>query len=240
MTVTIGVCIPNRRKGAAAWSPSDLANLEVWLKADAGVLTDVDGVHTWEDQSGNGRDHTQSTGPKKPDLIAARQNGLPGVVADGLDDTLSATWVRGSGPMSVYYVAENGYGNVEWFFSGSSAGNHPPAFVETGPGQATWIGSSTWLSTSVGPTSPHLLGVSHAAGAQKMIWYSNAGAREENDAADVNAAASLTATWLFSARDANHWGGAAALFEFLIYADAHDEATMETVLAYLNDKWAVY
>lgn len=39
---------------AAPFSPTDLANLGLWLKADALVLSDNDNVTTWTDSSGNG------------------------------------------------------------------------------------------------------------------------------------------------------------------------------------------
>jgi len=64
---------------AEAWSPANLPGLELWFRADAGVLTDVDGVYQWNDQSGNARNATQATGSAKPALQTDIQNGLPGV-----------------------------------------------------------------------------------------------------------------------------------------------------------------
>ncbi len=42
--------------GAAACSPTDVAGLKAWYKADALGLSDGDPVNTWTDSSGNGND----------------------------------------------------------------------------------------------------------------------------------------------------------------------------------------
>lgn len=59
-----------------AWVPSDLSGLILWLKSDVGlykdaakaqpVTTELDGVYTWADQSGNGNDCTQTTENNRP------------------------------------------------------------------------------------------------------------------------------------------------------------------------------
>lgn len=76
-------------KGAAAtsFSPADLSGLALWLKGDAGVLTDVDGIYQWSDQSGNALHALQATGSKKPAWIASGLNGR-NVVRFGGDDGL--------------------------------------------------------------------------------------------------------------------------------------------------------
>lgn len=57
-------------------------NLVLVLDWDsASVLTDVDGVYEWGDDSGVGNDFTQATGSKKPALSS-------GILADGIDDVM--------------------------------------------------------------------------------------------------------------------------------------------------------
>jgi hypothetical protein len=58
-----------------AWVPTSSANLELWLKGDAGITIGT-GVSQWADQSGNGRNFTQGTGTKQP-LNSNTLNGLP-------------------------------------------------------------------------------------------------------------------------------------------------------------------
>jgi len=48
---------------SGAFTPTDIAGLKVWLKADALVLSDGDPVTTWADSSGSGNDATEATFP---------------------------------------------------------------------------------------------------------------------------------------------------------------------------------
>jgi len=62
-----------------SFSPRMLSgSLQVWLRADAITgLNDGDGVATWPDSSGNGRDFTQSTVGWRPLYKTAIRNGRP-------------------------------------------------------------------------------------------------------------------------------------------------------------------
>src|SRR4051794_15888095 len=90
--------VPLRSGRSRSGGPPDLANLKVWLKADAGTFQDAalttpatannDPVGGWSDQSGSGAVLTQATAGKRPLLKLANQNGLPTVTFDGTDDFL--------------------------------------------------------------------------------------------------------------------------------------------------------
>ncbi len=70
--------------------PSDLlvtGGLELWLKADEGVLTSGSTVTNWLDRSGNGRNADQRSGA--PQVAAAQVNGLPAVKFHGGDNYLN-------------------------------------------------------------------------------------------------------------------------------------------------------
>lgn len=83
-----GVVVP----AAAAFSPSDIAGLQLWLKADAITgLNDGDAVTTWSDSSGQGNDVTQATAGNKPTYQTNELNGKPIVRFDGTDDFLMDT-----------------------------------------------------------------------------------------------------------------------------------------------------
>lgn len=64
------------------FSPSWLAGLVTWLRADLGVTSDVNGVSAWADQSGNGHNYAQATNANKPTLVASAVNGRPGIKGD--------------------------------------------------------------------------------------------------------------------------------------------------------------
>ena len=44
--------------GTQPAAAQNLPGLQLWLKADAGITTNLDGVSLWEDQSGNNRHAT--------------------------------------------------------------------------------------------------------------------------------------------------------------------------------------
>ncbi len=72
------------------FNPSKIAGLGLWLNAEKITgLSNGDPVVTWEDQSGNGNDHTQATGSKRPTYRTDVVNGKPVVRFDLVDDILS-------------------------------------------------------------------------------------------------------------------------------------------------------
>lgn len=79
--------------GAAAWTPTDIAGLQLWLDASQITgLNDGDSVATWPDASGNGHDATQATASKQPTYQTNEVNGKPAVQTDGVDDFIRSTF----------------------------------------------------------------------------------------------------------------------------------------------------
>lgn len=69
---------PFRFAAGGPFSPSDIAGLKLWLKADAITgLSDGDPVTTWEDASSANNDATQGTANVKPLYKTAIVNSLP-------------------------------------------------------------------------------------------------------------------------------------------------------------------
>jgi PKD repeat protein len=85
------------------FDPSDVADLLMWLKADAITgLNDGDPVSTWPDASGNGKDATQSKASKRPKYRTNEVNGLPALEFDASDDGLST---KANPPKSTTIIA---------------------------------------------------------------------------------------------------------------------------------------
>ena len=79
-----------RRDTVQAVSPDALPELQLWLKADAGITYDTQAfVSRWADQSGNGNDATQSDDDAEPTFVRNALNGKPVVRFDGEDDYLA-------------------------------------------------------------------------------------------------------------------------------------------------------
>ena len=69
---------------ARGFLPSDISNLSVWFKADAGItLSGSETVVAWADQSGNSNNVTMYGNPQ---LIAVDLNNKPVISFDGSDD----------------------------------------------------------------------------------------------------------------------------------------------------------
>lgn len=85
-----------------------LADLELWLRADAGVTTVGTGVSVWADQSGNVHNFTDGgVAGQRPTLTTDPGfNGLPVVAFDGIDDVLrNAETIVGGSAFTLFTVA---------------------------------------------------------------------------------------------------------------------------------------
>lgn len=106
--------------GVPPFSPSDIAGLDVWLKADSLALSDGDPVATWTDSSGNGNNATQGTSGNRPTLQTNELNALPVVRFDGSDDFLVTSYTPpGTHTLFVVYVRTSGS------FVGNTTGDGP-------------------------------------------------------------------------------------------------------------------
>lgn len=88
--------------GLTPFSPTDLAGLAVWFKADTLVLADAAPVTAWTDSSGNVRDLAQATPLNQPVYKTAQINGLPAVRFDGTNSFMAtANWASPTAGVTV-------------------------------------------------------------------------------------------------------------------------------------------
>lgn len=87
-----------------AFLPSNLPNLALWAKADAGVTLNGSNVANWADQSGNGRDWIQATPGAQPIFTANSTNGLPTLDFDGARNMIAAAATVFTQPTTVFLV----------------------------------------------------------------------------------------------------------------------------------------
>lgn len=99
----------------AVFSPTNIAGLRLWLKADALVLANNDPVTSWTDSSGLGNNATQATVAKKPTFKTAIVNGLPVVRFDGTDDRVSTVALLSRTYFMVVSHADINAGNFSAF-----------------------------------------------------------------------------------------------------------------------------
>ena len=83
--------------------PTDIANCELWLKADSLSLSDGQEVTTWEDGSAEGNDATAAATQKplyKTDII----NGKPALLFDGVNDRFTLGTNLTDGAFTLFIV----------------------------------------------------------------------------------------------------------------------------------------
>lgn len=110
----------NDADAAAPFTPMSLTGLALWLDASKGVSATGNNVTSWQDQSGNGNNATQSTSSYEPLHVTVGINGKPSVHFTGgthltIADTASLQW--GTGDFYVAFVlaettASSTYGMV--------------------------------------------------------------------------------------------------------------------------------
>ncbi len=85
---------------SATLPPINSGTLQLWLKADTGVVTNSSGqVSQWQDQSGNANHAAQATTSLQPALVsAAGLNGKPAVQFNGVQN---GDYLHGAGNMGV-------------------------------------------------------------------------------------------------------------------------------------------
>ena len=72
----------------AQFNPTTIDGLQLWLRADTGIVMNGNFVSQWSDQSVQGRHATSDFDVIRPTFIPNAINGLPAVSFDGVDDFL--------------------------------------------------------------------------------------------------------------------------------------------------------
>jgi len=92
MMLGLGANLMLKNGGAAAFSPIDIAGLQIFYDARQLVgFNDGDAVATVADLSGNSRDATQGTASKRPLYKTNVYGSDPALLFDGVDDALGLT-----------------------------------------------------------------------------------------------------------------------------------------------------
>jgi len=149
---------------AAAFLPSSISGLQLWLDATTGlfdatsggsaVTTDGSAVARWEDQSGNGYHVTQGTSNNRPVLKTSIRNSKNILRFDGSNDSLISASISENNLSAmtcfiVVYVSGFGGGNFGRYFERGS--NSRAWFVSSGDGNVNRlfaIGSSSFHDTA--------------------------------------------------------------------------------------------
>lgn len=141
----LGRAFGRRIIASSAFSPSDITGLQLWLKADAGVLdasgnpaTNGVAVATWVNQLGSGTDATQETSSNRPVMDSTVANGRPAiksVSADWLSGTMNGTaWTNGA---TIFFVVTS-LGATGAIFSWGGVDSSPHVLLIHGASGWQW------------------------------------------------------------------------------------------------------
>lgn len=228
-----------------AFDPMSLPNLAMWLDAsDASSITASSGlVSQWSDKSGAGR-HVTASGAARPTTGANTQNGLNVITFDRVDDVL----------VSSVSIEDN---SQTWYVACKRTGNHSACPVFLGPRTSSGITMGPYTDTGTSSLKAHFAGTDVATGGNGaahasavLLWglklastvqnrvkvngtlYNNTGSATAVTPASTDR---VTVGSLSRTNNPFYWGG--HIFEFAVYTDTHDQATMDQVIAYFSAKW---
>lgn len=132
--------------GVAPFSPTDIADLELWLDAsDTGTISSAGGlVSQWNDKSGNGYNATQATGSMQPTTNLATINGLNAIRwIDGGGDSMHATFASLSQPNIIFVVIkQNVITGSKYVFDGGGSSTRHALFLDGSGNLDLFAGSS--------------------------------------------------------------------------------------------------
>lgn len=225
--------------GGGAFSPTDIAGLRTWLKADALSLNNGDEVTTWTDSSGSGNNATQSTeATRKPNYFTNVQNSLP-IVRFDVDGSAEDRMVW---PTTLMSGATAGSVFITLSLPLAASGRQSPVTM-TSNGEFThytfsdgnWYdnwGSTTrkTISGSVTLTTFHLFEIISAPSDWRA--YQN-GTQKHSTATNTvgfGSSAGLGSTNLAFGAD---------IGEVLVYDTALSTTDRQNVETYLKDKWGI-
>jgi len=237
--------------GGAVFSPTDLSGLLWWVKADAGVFQEHDSkttpsgngnpVGTWEDQSGNAVDFSAPASDNtRPTLVTGVQNGLPGVLGDGVNDEVkSASLAHGIGTGDFYiaiamqYVSDNGTWAGLW-----GNGQFVPAIYARGSATQWalyWVAEKKFDTVLSAGTS-YLLEVWRDAGTIKAAVNS---VQEATTYALATSMGTAIATLFDDGKVGTNEATNSYIFESLFVSD-YTSAQQSDIQTYLNNRWSIY
>ena len=243
--VVAGSFVAKESKVHAA--PIPTTDLTVWLKSDAGLIVDGSGyVQTWQDQSGQGHDATQSTAGIQPLKVDNFWAGRPVVRFDGSDDRLQLPLTSTLGIQNhdyeMFVVARSTSSGIQFLISGGTE-EHYEIHLNSSPGGqgVRFIPNSPWQTQSVdyGSHTQFTTGAFHAFGARvdTGTGYIRVNGVQSTDTASSAQSNQNVNLYLGIRGGDASYPLAGDIAEVLIYNRALTPAERAQVETYLMDRW---
>jgi len=241
-----GFFFPPTAAATPAFSPTDIAGLIVWVKADTGISQSGGVVTSWADQSGQGNDFASSAGAE-PTLISSEINSLPAVDFAG-DKYMTASvnyTFTGQTFLIVFKYSSNAstYGRLfsQWDENNTNdfelADSYLPFLRFQGQDEIATYANAWFFAESVSDGNAYLA-ISKHNGSTFTLQINNGS--EVADSSTLNAA---IATFAISASNAYFLGNDtfnSKVAEILVYSRALNSQELDNLKTYLNGRYAIY
>lgn len=202
-----------------AFSPSDVAGMTLWLKADAITgKVDNDIITNWDDSSTANNDATQGTATREPIYKTNIVNGKPVARLDGTGDFLSTPSLTSR---TGFVVCNHGDGAT---FSTYRRAIHPETgwqwYGDSGTGNYANSGMTTFRVNGVATTSAGTLSAFRV-----VMWEASSAT---TDVHGIGAIASIIGQFLFG-----------DIAEVILYSGTITSGERDSVEAYLTAKYGL-
>jgi hypothetical protein len=249
----LGLGLPKTKLSSPAFDPGTLANLSLWLKADAGISLSGSNVIGWADLSGSGNDAYTGPSESDPIFISNAVNGKPAIqlsdfsTARAFTLDLLPTGLSGTTAFAVVYVEDvtaegegddNGpiFGNF-----GSGAGSHYPysdGLVYDGFASTTRKDTLTPpvpITTEWSIYSVHSQTGDWKAYVNNQLMYSTSTNTYNNQAGGGD-----NTLYIGKQTSGGDYYLKGKIAEAIIYSRVLTTTERQKVTAYLNQKYAIY
>ena len=234
-------------RGAAAGAavqPDDVADLELWLKPEAGITIDV-GVSEWVDQSANAYTLSQAITANQPGQGAVTLNGYSSIDFDGTNDhmtsTIAANSLMGGGEnVSVFAVIRTATGTPNTLVGSEGASSNRLAL------HTPWSDNEIKFNGGNNGGAQLVWAGTFAAAGVLTLVRASADMQIRKDGATVATKATASGTMSnvnnmylgMLIPGANYFSG--ELYELIIYSRGLSASEITDVETYLNDKYSIY
>jgi hypothetical protein len=222
---------------SAAFSPTDLANLELWVRSDLGITKDgSDFVATWADQSGNGRDFTEAT--NKPLWVDSLLATFPGIRFDGSNDLLTAASWSQVMPIHVFMVLnQKTWVSEDGIWGGTTTSGQRVFQFSSSPEMRSNAGTASTGPASLATGTFGLIHSFHNSTTENWIAL--------NDGAETANVANVGTAEPGGFRMGVGYGGSAGftnieVVEFIVYSAEVTGADLTSLLAYINSRYSLW
>jgi hypothetical protein len=223
-------------QGGAAFTPTDISGLVLWVKADALVLSNNDPVASWTDSGGAGHPLLQATGANQPLYKTGQVNSLPAVEFDGTSDFLQAAFTLAH-PVTVFLaVNQVSWATNDRIHEGVTGASTLRLIQVTGSPQLRMDGSGTGTAQNGPAIGAWGLVTEVFNGASSTYALNGGGDVAINLTSLVGTVGGVT----LGASNAASAFANIRVAEFLLYDSVLSGANQALVKAYLNSKYVLY